>query len=403
MKSALKCILCFFLISVVELVASQSQSAFYFEHWCGGELQYLDDRLCAKLFPQKLDRDFSCRAQKLASGDSPSSFEEIVREVDETSLLSVLSPPSKDEELDLCVILSSENGSYAYYCYGSTSVRIPRETWSSSKIFSVANAAGKLRETESKPTCGLGLDSSVLVRESRQWLPLGDLMTIVSSYDKTANYTSNSLSSYFNDVGFRERLAESILHDWFGAPKDFSLGGNYGEPTPSNLSFDLDGCHIDEDTSTTAYANSLSVLAAAEMLRRIVLHRQIAPELRFPGVKWKDVQEILYGAGEQSFFFPGQAWGGMSADPAIFVQSALEARNVSFNDPEGQWRIFSKLGAGYSSSRQVGEIWTSAYTCMPGGVEFIVVARGSVASDPTLVAAQRVVKRAVDEAIAWIV
>ena len=95
----------------------------------------------------------------------------------------------------------------------------------------------------------------------------------MTSYDKTANFTSNSLSSYFNDIGFRERLDEDILHDWFGAPNGFSLGGNYGESTPSDLSFVLDGCQIDKDAPATTYENSISALAAAEMLRRIVLHR----------------------------------------------------------------------------------------------------------------------------------
>mgnify|MGYP004278102647 CR=1 FL=1 len=396
-------ILHLFAMFLILAKGQDSASNFYYEHWCGGQLQYLDDRLCAKHFPEKLDRDFSCRSRDFKEETSSApTFESILHDVDESALSSVLTPPSSGEELDLCVIIIDDTGSSDYYCYGSSSALTPHETWSSSKIFSVSNAASKLRETESNLKCELGLNSYVRVKGNQDPVPLGDLITIVTSYDKTANYTSNSLSSYFNDIGFRERLDEDILHDWFGAPKEFSLGGNYGEPTPSDLSFVLDGCQIDKDAPATTYENSISALAAAEMLRRIVLYREITPDERFPGVTWDDIQHILYGAGEQSLFFPGQGWGGMTADTAIFVQSALEARNVSFNDPEGKWRIFSKLGAGYSSSRRVGEIWTSAYACVPGG-EFILAARGSVVSDPSLVVAQSLVKKAVDETIAWIV
>ena len=34
-------------------------------------------------------------------------------------------------------------------------------------------------------------------------------------------------------------------------------------------------------------------------------------------------------------------------------------------DSEGRFRIFSKLGAGYSSSDYVGEILNNAYACLP--------------------------------------
>ncbi len=54
----------------------------------------------------------------------------------------------------------------------------PHETWSSSKIFSMANGAGSI-EME----CGLGLDSSV--RGEHGTTLLGDLATIICSYDET--------------------------------------------------------------------------------------------------------------------------------------------------------------------------------------------------------------------------
>jgi hypothetical protein len=57
-------------------------------------------------------------------------------------------------------------------------------------------------------------------------------------------------------------------------------------------------------------------------------------------------QRILYGA-ETSLFFPGQTWGGMTADTAIYTQAALGLDTLlPAWDPAGlnQWRIFSKLG-----------------------------------------------------------
>jgi hypothetical protein len=55
---------------------------------------------------------------------------------------------------------------------------------------------------------------------------------------------------------------------------------------------------------------------------------------------------ILYGT-EQSVLFPGQVWGGMSADTAIFTQAGLDLPSLLAQwDPaqRNQWRLFSKLG-----------------------------------------------------------
>ena len=79
------------------------------------------------------------------------------------------------------------------------------------------------------------------------------------------------------------------------------------------------------------------------------------------------------------------------------------------DETNGDWRIFSKLGAGYSSSRQVGEIVTARYTCVPdgggqgGGVEFSIAARGSVENDVMLVGAQALVEEAVEAVVRLVV
>ena len=88
----------------------------------------------------------------------------------------------------------------------------------------------------------------------------------------------------------------------------------------------------------------------------------------------------------------------MTADTAIFVQSALNRTRLQ---QQQNWRIFSKLGAGYSTSRNRGEIITTAHVCLPATVdtnssfpvkaaalEFSLSVRGSVLGDTSLQAAQ---------------
>jgi len=58
------------------------------------------------------------------------------------------------------------------------------------------------------------------------------------------------------------------------------------------------------------------------------------------------LQTILYGA-ESSTLFPGQTWGGMTADTAIYAQAGLDLPTLLAKwdaANESQWRIFSKLG-----------------------------------------------------------
>jgi hypothetical protein len=49
-------------------------------------------------------------------------------------------------------------------------------------------------------------------------------------------------------------------------------------------------CNADKDPWPTVHDNSLSALGAAELTRRIVMHREIASSQQFPGSTWADVQ-----------------------------------------------------------------------------------------------------------------
>jgi len=429
---------------LVILTSGSDGSEWYYENWCGGPLQYLDDSYCAKIFPSSdsgatIDyRDWSCQIPP--SSTVPEGFQAEIPfldiSVDNTTLASIVS----DEDVNLCVILTQRvvNASSAtgvslynkYMCAGSRSRDVAYETWSSSKVFAMVNAAGRLRSNESQCGAGnaynrqFGLDGDVTGNEGPT--ALGDLATIVCSYDHTQGYSSNALSSYFHDIGWRQRLYD-LVQDWLLVGNDndtldsdvgrtrshsddsnkkqqqqrqqtggneeegrgqgqdpLSLGGNYGEPTPTDLSFDVESgrpadrpdgnqdpstCSVDQDPQPVTFSNSLSALAAAELLRRIALHRELDQSLQFPGATWRDIQTVLYGA-ETSLFFSGLQWGGMTADTAIFLQAALDLPSLlqewgASDQQSQQWRIFSKLGAGYSTTRDKGEIVSNAYACIP--------------------------------------
>lgn len=56
------------------------------------------------------------------------------------------------------------------------------------------------------------------------------------------------------------------------------------------------------------------------------------------------IRTLLYGS-EATQLFPNGTLGGMSVDPSIFIQSAVDINKVEAST-KGLWRIFSKLGAG---------------------------------------------------------
>ena len=192
-----------------------------------------------------------------------------------------------------------------------------------------------------------------------------------------------------------------------------TLGGNYGEATPSDLGFTLtassnDVCGVDKDPWPKIYTNTISALSAVEMTRRIAQFKDIPENIRFPGMQWEDAQTILYGA-ETSGLFPGLQWGGMSTDPSVFLQSTLNMSKVE-EQSGGQFRIFSKLGAGWSTSRYVGEIVSNAYACLPvldangapvpdAGLEFSMHVRGSIPNDASLVKVEQQVYTAMVQAV----
>lgn len=116
----------------------------YYDNWCGGSLQYLDDHYCAKVFPQSYDRDWQCGADILNQPPLPSTgyypettFSELA--VDVESLGAIITDP----DVNICVIVTKRVSNSAlhksepgvtlynkYYCAGNASAEVAYETWS---------------------------------------------------------------------------------------------------------------------------------------------------------------------------------------------------------------------------------------------------------------------------------
>jgi len=413
-------ILCLYLLNLINC----SNNQYYYDNWCGGDLEYLDDSKCVKKFPSNNDREYQCNTKIYEDGSTINLLfqqgynydnQQLYNiNVDVDKLLSIITTNA-----NVCVILTkriqnNENKTELlnkYYCAGNYSKVEAFETWSSSKIFAIANGGSRLRGNESNCINNVfGVTSNTTGKNNVT--SLGDLATIICSYDETKGYTSNSLASYFHDLGWRQQMNNLINSDWIGLVSNGqNLGGNYGEATPNDLSYNLiendKSCKVDKDPWPTIYSNTISSLTAAELTRRIALHREIKESMKWPNLIDDDIINILNG-DKNSIYFENQFNGGMQADTAIFVQSSLDMEEVE-NVSNGKWRIFSKLGAGYSTTRSRGEIVNNAYVCLPGygidndGIEFTINVRGSVVNDYGLSQAESIVIETMKQVIEAII
>ena len=79
-----------------------------------------------------------------------------------------------------------------------------------------------------------------------------------------------------------------------------------------------------------------------------------------PHLQWSDVQTLLYGS-TASVLFESEQPQGMESDPSVYLQNAVDITSFE-SAAQGQWRIFSKLGFGYSRG---GEFVSAGYGCLP--------------------------------------
>ena len=429
------------------LVASATPRAgnpYYYAHWCGQEkyaLTLLDDRECQKVFPSNASRTMTCDAAADALSEEQLRARGYAREaplpdvaVDE-AVLAARAPATRDVSVCVVLVERATGGDtwYRYLCGEGDAARAA-ETWSSSKMFAAANAAGRLRDVAARRP-GKGVASPMSLRAGAKSAPLADMATVLASYDTTAGYTSNALGGFFNWVGWRERSLRNV-EAWLWNGRDRagqSLGGNYGEPVPADLDVDpvvlrgdgVAGLAAKADPSAAVVPNTLTPLSAVEMMRRIAMCERLGrKELRFPNTTCADARAMLYGpelrpgsalatarARSSSVLFPpSTVFGGLSADTAIYTQvaalDAIDRAGAALDD--GAFRIFSKLGAGYSTSRRVGEVLSTAYACLPvrggdasvRGLELLLSVRASVPHDVALRRADELVGAAVHDIVA---
>lgn len=315
-----------------------------------GYFQFLDDACNARSLPTFVDRDLACpsidtSAEIQLEGGGTVTYQpgSETPKFDTTALEGIVPP-----ELMATVILIRRVNGVPHYRYLSTGDHdVPYQPWSTTKVVAAANAAARLR---------LASQGDVGLTAKVDGKPLGDLVTSLCNYDYSP-YSSNALGRYFHNIGTRKR-ANDLIHDlWLKRPAAETFGGNYGENAPGLGYTFIDGAKQTSVTpdGATGYANNLSSRTMADIVRRLVLHRE-EPMLRMPGLEWNDVRVLLHGAEGSAKY--GE-WGGMSADTAIYLQAAHDMAYIEKRS-HGRWRTFSKLGLGSS-----GQFLDVGYACMP--------------------------------------
>jgi hypothetical protein len=359
-------------------------------NWCGqhhevGALVGLDDLLCQKQFPKTFDREFQCPtfARSVFSKNqtfysASTNVSDII--IDEIELDNIV---SKDFSIATGIVQRDTNGSNNYKVrYIGTNAKAAHETWSSSKIFAGHNAGNKIN---------LSMFQSSLYTN----VTLSDLMTIVTSYDTTKHLSSNGIGAYYHAIGGHQH-ADDFIHNVLGVSRlsGESFGGNYGEavPTPpleytftNTLETNNPRKHqiienIDPDpTPSPPLSNTMSSITMAEWLRRIIFAREDRGNVGNQYFNWENSKDILYGASNSSYF-PSLQYGGMSMSSDVYLQLGVGNELLNKTRHDSDWRIFSKLGFGYTSIRKQYEVTLNGYMCLPlgndgNGVEFVLSAK----------------------------
>lgn len=334
--------------------------------WCGNSapaiLPGLDDPNCEKVFPEYFDREFVCPNQWDAEylqdfSDPELDISKI--QVNDQILADIL-PFESNAAVGIIRRSPGVNKSnYKIKWLGKNSTE-PYETWSSSKVFAGSRTAQTLRSMSSNFA---GLDSIEL--GTYQHL-LADLITIICSYDLNFDLTSNQLGSYFHQIAGHQN-ATKFIQNYLGASAEEKFGGEYGEVVPNFLAFNFtNGTNFNqiltnpEWPDTTISANYMSALTTAEYLRQIIMTRE---DQNLNLLNWEDSKMMMYGA-EKSQLFPGLQFGGLSQSTDIYQQLAVNMTEINARSL-GNWRIFSKLGFGYTFQRYQFEDTLVGYSCYP--------------------------------------
>ncbi|MDC8831853.1 hypothetical protein [Alteromonas gilva] len=276
---------------------------------------------------------------------------------------------------------ATPNGTGYRYLANANTQNILYEPWSSSKIMAFAAAVATL-----------GVD--VTPNTSVDDVKLADLITSVNSYAPSgkSDDNSNAIATYFANIAGRGMLTGLFHNKWLKMSNpDIRFRGAYG---PTAFKPSSNTWHFDEHSTLTVepYAEApddpfyqayrcdecgltgnkpMTTLAQAEFLKRLVTHTS-EPQTRLPGFNASHLSMLLYGAGHSNSVVNA---GGMQAGIGVLLARAIAralapasdapANEVLDAHTSGRWRIFQKIGAGPSETREQSETVLLAHVILP--------------------------------------
>lgn len=300
----------------------------------------------------------------------------------------------------LVIDFAYKNNQLAYrYLANDGSQATLFEPWSSSKIIAFIGAMAKFSADFAQP--------DTLVGQAR----LADLITSIHSYQPigVTDGDSNAYAYYFANLAGRDYLT-SLLHEgWLqiGQPA-VKFRGAYG-PTPyapepqqwrtARLQQQLQVLAPSADPGMLPYRcddcgltgnKPMTTLVLAEFLKRLVSYQR-DPLTRLNGLSAEAVQMLLFAPGHSPHqIAAGGMMAGASLTPHRAIAAALQEYDPSLRGrsmqatldeaTHGQWRIFHKLGAGPSETRNSGEVVALLHVCLPlvqGPREFTMAVQAS--------------------------
>ena len=274
------------------------------------------------------------------------------------------------------------------------------EPWSASKVMAVTGAMLVAQEQ--------GINDDFKIGDA--WF--SDLVTSIHSYapQGRADGNSNAIATYFiNSIG-RKRLTELFKQKWLNVGNSHingAYGGTAFQPEsnqwqqtgkppmkvevfnpssgdPNYLSYRCEHC-------AQTGNKPMSTLALAEWLKRLVVN-QAEPSTQLESINNFNLNLLFYGK-QNNDNVTGMTAGISRILANAIVQSLLpefvfdpngeQAKQYLDKLTDGKWRIFQKIGWGYSGTRTAGEMIYLAHVSLPninGGHEFTIAAQTSVSN-----------------------
>jgi len=305
------------------------------------------------------------------------------------------------------------------------------EPWSSSKVMAITATMSQLNKQGVSATSRIGE------------VPLADLSTSIHSYQPfgKAVAESNDIATFMiNTVG--RTYATSLFHEnWLLlANPSVRLQGAYGITPfkPTSLVWSEIGTkkstvlpHFQNSADDPAYQGyrcetcgltgnkPMTALAEAEWLKRLASHER-EPLTQHPYLTNNSIKELFYATSHTD---TQHQVGGMMQGISKMLTHAIAkslannaelklidtalGKDILDEATNGEWRIFQKIGWGYSETRSAGETVVLAHVCLPhiqGGREFTIAAQTSVPGDKESLVGDAGVKmqKLLDKAVAGI-